>query len=298
MAEWGTKQFFDGMFENSKLDTLGDGWLIKWRGSQKFRYSLCLDILKSAFLQNSSKRILDIGCALGNFTIQAWKLNPKTQFYVVDVSNNAISYISKKYPQFHSAVAAIPGIPFQESSFDCVICLEVLYYLDTEGRRQGIENISRVLQDGGILLFSAVLDGGKRYFAEEDIIQLISDYFDIQQIKYNYARLYTFFELKFMKVLGYLSGFKRIINMSNSEYKQWIDQKQPNMRLRILNCFMIVIYKLQFAKIIVSNCFNLATKSIMVMLGWNFLPVLCQWITKLIMKDSGRTQIIILARKK
>ena len=296
-AKWGTKQWFESQFNQAQVGTLGDGWGHQWRGSQKFRYSLCLDILKPVLAQNGSMNVLDIGCALGDFTIQAWQLNPKNQFWGIDISANAIARVSLIYPHIQFAVAALPETPFQEGSFDCIICLEVLYYLNSKDRRQAVEDIYRVMCEGGFLLFSGVLDGGVRYFAKDEIIQLISEYFDIQQIRYNYARLYSAFERKLTATRSHLDTFKKVVGMPDTEYKQWLRDKQPSPKLRLVSRFRKFISIIPFGKQITRGCLNLVTKPLTAVLSWKFLPAWFYKITKLILRDKGATHIIILAKK-
>ena len=297
-AKWGTKQWFESKFNHDQACTLGDGWGHRWRGSQKFRYSLCFDILKSVLTQDGSMKVLDIGCALGDFTIQAWQLNPKNQFWGIDISANAIASVSQIYPHIQFAVAALPETPFREGSFDCIICLEVLYYLNSKDRRQALEDIYRVMREGGDLLFSGVLDGGVRYFAKDEAIQLISDHFDIQQIRYNYAKLYSAFERKLTTTRSHLDTIKKVVGMPNTEYKQWLCDKQPSSKLRIVNSFRKFISIIPFGKQITCSFLSLATKAIMTVLTWKSLSALFYRITKLILKDEGATHIIILAKKR
>lgn len=301
MIEYRTKDFFERMFEEDKLDSLGDNWLIKWRGSQKLRYELCLDVLKPVLLQNELNKsldTLDIGCALCNFTLQAWKLNRKNRFWAIDISENAISYVSRKYPQVHFAVAALPEIPFKDTSFDLIICFEVLYYLNSNDRQLGIKNMHSILCDGGILLLSVVLDNGKNYFAKEDIIKLISDFFDIQQIRYNYAKLYTYFESNLMIILKCLDFLQRIVNMSDIEYRQWLCNISSSSKKKLFSCFRKYVYGIPLCRQIITKSINLLRKVIRIVLGWKFLPACLFHITRLTLKEKGATHIIVLGKKR
>jgi len=257
-----------------------------------------LDILKPVLTQNGSASILDIGCALGDFTIRAWQLNPKNQFWGIDISPNAVDHVSRKYPQIRSAVAALPKIPFQEGSFDCIICLEVLYYLDSKDRRQAVEDIYCVMREGGVLLFSVVLDDGARYFAEDDAIQLISQYFDVQQIAYNYGKLYTAIEQKLMTMRSRLITLRRTVEMSSREYEHWQRGRQPNLKLRALSCFKRIVSTIPPGRETVCGCLRLSANAIISLLGWQFLPAWFYRATEFVLRDKGATHIIILAKKR
>ena len=96
---WGTKEWFESKFNN--LDNFGDKWGHRWRGSQKFRYDLYIKILKSILPTKEKIKILDIGCALGDFTKRVWQLDPKNEIYGIDISENAIARVSKELSLIH-----------------------------------------------------------------------------------------------------------------------------------------------------------------------------------------------------
>ena len=197
---WGTKSWFENQFDNT--DAKGDRWGHRWRGSQKFRYDLYIKILKSILPTKEKITILDIGCALGDFTKRVWQLDPKNKIFGIDISENAIARVSKEYPGMKFKVGSLPVLPFDAGTFDLILCLEVLYYLSPEDRIESLKTIKKALKTDGHLFFSGVLDGGVRYFAEDEIIELISKYFNIEQIEYNYARIYTTIESKFLFLLN------------------------------------------------------------------------------------------------
>lgn len=153
------REWFESKFSPTTADNLGDGWGHRWRGSQKLRYSICLKVLKPSLLQSSPLNVLDIGCALGDFTLSAWQVNPENQFSGTDIAKNAIRLLSQKYPTFQLAVAALPEVPFQDDSFDCIICLEVLSYFNSKAIRQSIQEIHRAMRENGTLLLSITFSG-------------------------------------------------------------------------------------------------------------------------------------------
>jgi len=293
---WGTKEWFESKFNN--LDNFGDKWGHRWRGSQKFRYDLYIKILKSILPTKEKIKILDIGCALGDFTKRVWQLDPKNEIYGIDISENAIARVSKEYPNMKFKVESLPKLSFRDNSFDLILCLEVLYYLNAEDRIKSLENIRRVLKPGGYLLFSGVLDGGIRYFAEEEIIELISKYFDIQRIEYNYAKIYTAIESKFLFLLNICNTVELLLNMSDTEFLKWYGATEDKRKAeKVRKCWKI-INRIPFGRNTV-RVINMFMGSIVRrMLSWKVPVSLSYKLTKLILRERGKTSIIILCRKK
>ena len=294
--KWGTKEWFESKFNN--LDNFGDKWGHRWRGSQKFRYDLYIKILKSILPTEEKIKILDIGCALGDFTKRVWQLDPKNEIYGIDISENAIARVSKEYPNMKFKVESLPELSFRDNSFDLILCLEVLYYLNAEDRIKSLENIRRVLKPGGYLLFSGVLDGGIRYFAEEEIIKLISKYFDIERIEYNYAKIYTAIESKFLFLLNLCDIIELTLNMPDEVFLKWCDKRNDKQAVEKLKKIRKNINRIPFGRNIVKAIGRFMRTIIREVISWKFLVSLLYRVTKLILREKGKTQIIILARNK
>ncbi len=78
-TEWGTKQWQNDHFPKDQLDSDGDTWGMRWRGMDKMRHSSYLKLIGPDLLVGQSLRVLDIGCALCDFTKKAWNLNQDTE---------------------------------------------------------------------------------------------------------------------------------------------------------------------------------------------------------------------------
>ena len=293
---WGTKEWFESKFNN--LDNFGDKWGHRWRGSQKFRYDLYIKILESILPTEEKIKILDIGCALGDFTKRVWQLDPKNEIYGIDISENAIARVSKEYPNMKFKVESLPKLSFRDNSFDLILCLEVLYYLNAEDRIKSLENIRRVLKPGGYLLFSGVLDGGIRYFAEEEIIELISKYFDIQRIEYNYAKIYTAIESKFLFLLNICNTVELLLNMSDTEFLKWYGATEDKRKAGKVKKWWKIINRIPFGRNTVRVINMFMGYIIRRMLSWKVPVSLSYKLTKLILRERGKTGIIILCRRK
>ena len=154
--EWGTEQWQNDHFPKEQLDSEGDTWGMRWRGMDKMRHRSYLDLIRGDLQNTHSLKVLDIGCALCDFTKKAWNLNQENQFYCMDISENAIAWNKENVPQFSFKAGAIPEIPF-DIEFDVIFCLEVLAYLSPEDREKTIENVHGKLGRADIRLRHAVL---------------------------------------------------------------------------------------------------------------------------------------------
>lgn len=292
MNKWGTREWFENMCNAEYADSIGDKWGTRWRGSQKFIYDSRIKILKK-LLPKKKMKILDIGCALGDFTKRVWQLNPENEIFVLDTSKNAINYVSKKYANMRSTVGALPNLPFKGNFFDLVMCLEVLYYLSPDDRIDSLENIKKTLKTDGYLFFSGVLDGGIRYFSEGEIVALISKYFEVERIEYNYAWIYTKIESKFLSLLNICDTIEMMLNMSDEDFFKWCDEIKDKQKVKKIKQFIKIMNKLPFGHRLTQITVRFISKIIRTILSLKIFVILSCHISKLILKDKGKTKISI-----
>ena len=95
-------------------------------------------------------RALDIGCADGEFTGRLGKVAYEVSG--VDVSPTAIAQAKEALPGFDFRVSNATDLPFADGYFSLVSCLDVLYYLDEEGRKKAVDEVYRVLKPQGFFL--------------------------------------------------------------------------------------------------------------------------------------------------
>lgn len=194
---WGSRSWFEEQFENT--DELGDKWGIRWRASQEIRHEACLNIIQPC-IKIGENRVLDIGCAFGEFTKKIQLLNRNNKIYAIDISHNAIREDIKKYKNIKFEQGALPNLNYESDSFDFITCLEVLYYLDDKKRIESLKNIKRILKKQGKFFISVVINSTERYFEEKVILDLMSKYYKILKVDYNYAYLYNKVEPKFLNI--------------------------------------------------------------------------------------------------
>ncbi|MDY0387587.1 MAG: methyltransferase domain-containing protein [Methanolobus sp.] len=125
-----------------------------------------MEILKKqtidVLLQHAkAKTILDLGCGIGNFTLQMARMNPESKVTGIDLLEatmkqcrlNAIGYDVKN--AFFKASSAYE-LPFDNGEFDIVVCHFMLHHLDDIAK--ALSEVKRVLTRGGKVLAFEPLD--------------------------------------------------------------------------------------------------------------------------------------------
>lgn len=125
---------------NRRLDRTG--WL---RGVEE------IGVLLGAIAEVRPKRILDAGCGSGEWAA----LLTAPEVVCVDQSEAAVE--AARARGLEALQANIEALPFDDGSFDVVMCNWVLYHLDDLD--QGLKEIARVLRPGGRFVGSYNLDG-------------------------------------------------------------------------------------------------------------------------------------------
>lgn len=134
------------------------------RFSNAFTYGRYkIDMLLDDLLQKfpAASKVLDIGCGTGvylrrfqRFGLSPTGVEPAQGMYEAAVRDN---------PGVRIVQASASALPFVDKSFDAVVAIEVLRYLDREARRKALTEMVRVLRPGGLLFVTLVnrfaLDG-------------------------------------------------------------------------------------------------------------------------------------------
>jgi tellurite methyltransferase len=147
-------------------------------------------ILKGRYAQ--CEQILDAGCG-GGRNIVYFLQQPQHEVYGIDQSQEAIDHvrnlaaeISPHTPAEHFQVAKVEELPFEDETFDLVICNTVLHFArDTDHFDQMMCSIWRVLKPGGYF-FSRLASnigteelvkplGNRRYFLADDSERFLVD---------------------------------------------------------------------------------------------------------------------------
>jgi ubiquinone/menaquinone biosynthesis C-methylase UbiE len=176
------------MAERAHPDDPGfqDRWfgLVKNRYKKKLyeRYRFCLPYIKR------KDRVLDVPCGVGWGTSL---LKGARKIIGMDISQEAVDFANKRY--CCSGREFIQGdmksLPFPNSHFDVLICLEGFEHVSVSTGRQFLHEAQRVLVSGGILLMTCpILDElgrstGNPYHIHEyldtELVDLVNFFFRI-----------------------------------------------------------------------------------------------------------------------
>lgn len=128
------------------------------------------------------ERILDLGCGEGRHAISAY-MAKDLDAVGVDLSMKDLQTTRERFGEFLEpdntnkslviSVANAGNLPFEDESFDKVICSEVLEHIPNY--RQVIDEINRVLKTGGIAAISV-----PRFFPEWVCWQLSDAYHEVE----------------------------------------------------------------------------------------------------------------------
>lgn len=109
-----------------------------------------ISLLNKFLVNKHGLKILDIGCGTGAALVYLDKFG---NGYGVDLSADALKFakkvVSKKWTLKQGNVTSLK---FPDSTFDLVVCLDLLYHQWVKDKDKALGEISRVLKRGGLLL--------------------------------------------------------------------------------------------------------------------------------------------------
>ncbi|MFC1577266.1 class I SAM-dependent methyltransferase [Candidatus Omnitrophota bacterium] len=111
-------------------------------------HDLLFSAIRGIFKERRDIRILDAGCGTG-YVLKS--LDKYGLPFGVDISETALGYCRQRGLS-RIAGASVSRLPFADGSFDLVVSMDVLYHRQVEDDRTAIEEIRRVLADGGFLI--------------------------------------------------------------------------------------------------------------------------------------------------
>jgi SAM-dependent methyltransferase len=101
----------------------------------------------------AGKRVLDAGCGTGYGLAMLLAEGPES-VTGVDLSEEAVAEAGRRLGDDAELVRAdVRDLPFEEDSFDMVVCFEVIEHV--ERQRDALDELKRVLRPGGMLLISS-----------------------------------------------------------------------------------------------------------------------------------------------
>jgi len=101
-------------------------------------------------IQPMDGKFLVIGC--GSKDEMAIFQNKK-QVTGIDISKTAVESQKKRFPEMQFLVADAQDLPFDDKSFDCIVCSEVIEHLPND--EKFLNGVQRILKKSGILIITA-----------------------------------------------------------------------------------------------------------------------------------------------
>ncbi|MEM4271002.1 MAG: class I SAM-dependent methyltransferase [Candidatus Pacearchaeota archaeon] len=154
------------------------------------------------------RNVLDVGCASGWFLNEIFRKFPKAKYTGIDPYKEAIAYGKKNYKKLNLVVADGHKIPFPNSTFDLIICCEVLEHVTNP--EKVVKEIKRVLTPNGTALIE--MDSG-------NILFKIAWYWwtNIRKGVWQHAHLHSFNAKKLEKTIkrgGLIIIKKKVFNLT------------------------------------------------------------------------------------
>lgn len=135
--------------------TLSKGW--QWNTDFEDRETVWKNpALESYGIMNrwgsrGMKDFLDLGCGLGRHSMLFGRCGFSVSCF--DISREGIEctrqWAESEGLRFDCRVGDMLSLPYEDASFDCILCWNVVSHSDTEGVRKAVAEIRRVLRPGG-----------------------------------------------------------------------------------------------------------------------------------------------------
>lgn len=107
--------------------------------------------LLERWASRDKRDFLDLGCGLGRHTIQFAKAGFKVSGF--DLSETSINetreYASRAGVDVDLKIGDMLDLPYDNDSFDCIYCRNVISHTDTAGMRKIVSELKRVLRSEG-----------------------------------------------------------------------------------------------------------------------------------------------------
>ena len=158
-----------------KIYSVEDPWSLNNKQEQ-FRYKLTLNYIKKNLKKPHSK-VLEFGCAEGNFTIHL----SKCEYCVtaVDISDTAIDRARDKNISNAVFVSSDMNdylLKNDIGKFDLILIMECIYYLSKENRIKFIENLRKKINpDAKVIISIPVNRDNEMFIPEKRLIKKMSN---------------------------------------------------------------------------------------------------------------------------
>ena len=282
---------FERMFKIDELDTFGDRWGHKWRGSQKFRLDLLFKRAKRYLIDQTT--FLDCGCGQPLLINKVKKYNRRINCFGCDISHNIIKWNKYNNRQAVFKLTGLPELDYKDNSFDIISCADVIYYLSKKNQKKYLLNISKKLKDQGIILLSGAVNQGEKYLDEKSIINLMEEHFIIKNVYFDYGMIYNLIEKLPLQFINIERRLKDILFYNSEDFLQWSSNKNLAIVSIVSTIKRFFIFKKGFILII-----SFISLLIRQLLKPKIIPVFFHRLSKMLKFNSFRTRITIIGTTK
>lgn len=135
------------------IKSKGWNWNIVNNDEEQIWKNPCIEsyYLLNRWTSYDMKDFLDLGCGIGRHSVLFAKNNFNVSCF--DISEDAIKRTKKWCEEENLTCNYMVGdmleLPYEDESFDCIMCRNVISHTDTDGIRKIIRELKRVLKDNG-----------------------------------------------------------------------------------------------------------------------------------------------------
>lgn len=159
MSDWNKREF------NESKQYEYNGYIFK---NEDEYHKFIFEITKNITIKNNQK-ILDIGCGNGSFINKILKNNSIESYDLtgIDFCKKSIDYANKHFNGNFINHDIKDILPFEDNSFDVIICISTLFYLTNEIELQKLlSEIKRLSKDDSIIFLGNCMDFDKKILAK------------------------------------------------------------------------------------------------------------------------------------
>jgi len=169
-----------------------------------------LDKVLKIFANYNFRRILDIGCGDGNFSLLLKMSTQAEEIFGVDISMKAVELANKKGGKAFECDVDDEPLPFEKDSFDAIFCGEIIEHLVDPDHL--LDEIHRTLKSGGLAIITtpnlaawynriALLFGFQPFQADAGYRYYVGKMMKFGNRGGGHLRLFTFRALKELLIL-------------------------------------------------------------------------------------------------
>ena len=132
------------------------------------------------YRKTGALRILDAGCGVGGLTQKLQKYAAAQRLVGLDLAPEALAYC-RQQSKFDLVQGSLSELPFSDSSFDFITCLDVLQHVEDGKDTVALAEFLRILRPGGVLLLRVAASTGNRkptlshrYYRVETLVDQLS----------------------------------------------------------------------------------------------------------------------------